>query len=468
MKNIRLVYILLLSICLGSCDAFLEEKSQNKIIPTKVEHLKEFLLGEVIQKKSDPTEYLRYMTDDIENSCPKFFDTYRTIDFYGYYTWQAKPEINQEMDINNDEGWSTYYHDIFICNIILDQIDEMTGYEADKQKLKAETYFMRANAYFILVNLYGEPYDKATAENLLGVPINNETGILDKRYTRSSVKKVYDKIDEDLKASIEIFEELNANDYNIARPNLDAAYLLKSRIALYKKEYADVVDAVDKLLNRTTKRVWDLNTYTKGYFISDMNPELLFCFGKGSNGLRKPSGSSSVFSPSQELIHLYTSEDLRYTSFTPPKMSTPFAKFDRYNCYGKVFRMAEAYLNKAEALAHGEGEKWKEAITVLNNSLRINRFTKGTKYELTAASKEEAINLIKTERRIELCYEEHRWFDLRRYGMPELIHKFGPKDGEVEYVLDAKSKSYTLPIPEAIIEKNNLIEQINRKEQPKQ
>ena len=37
----------------------------------------------------------------------------------------------------------------------------MHGTDEEKNQLLAETYFMRAQAYFELINLYGEPYESA-------------------------------------------------------------------------------------------------------------------------------------------------------------------------------------------------------------------------------------------------------------------------------------------------------------------
>ena len=35
---------------------------------------------------------------------------------------------------------------------------------------------------------------------------------------------------------------------------------------------------------------------------------------------------------------------------------------------------------------------------------------------------DELVTFTREERRRELCFENHRWFDLRRYGMPEIKH----------------------------------------------
>ena len=59
------------------------------------------------------------------------------------------------------------------------------------------------------------------------------------------------------------------------------------------------------------------------------------------------------------------------------------------------------------------------------------------------------------ERRKELCYEGQRWFDLRRYGMPSIQHKW---EGKI-YTLTKNDPSYVLPIPPNVLQRNLLLEQ---------
>ncbi len=75
-------------------------------------------------------------------------------------------------------------------------------------------------------------------------------------------------------------------------------------------------------------------------------------------------------------------------------------------------------------------------------------------------SQDAAREFIRAERRRELCYEGHRWFDIRRWGMPEIKHVWHV-DGEtdVEYTLKAGDNAYTLPIPRTSIELNPDLEQ---------
>ena len=64
-------------------------------------------------------------------------------------------------------------------------------------------------------------------------------------------------------------------------------------------------------------------------------------------------------------------------------------------------------------------------------------------------------NFIKAERRKELCFEGQRWFDLRRYGMPQITHECEGKT----YTLKSNDPSYTMPIPDEVLIKNKRLEQ---------
>ena len=118
-------------------------------------------------------------------------------------------------------------------------------------------------------------------------------------------------------------------------------------------------------------------------------------------------------------------------------------------------------MNYAEAQANLDG--FNNAIETLN-TLRENRFDpEDMEYlgeDIDITSKEELIAFIKEERRRELCFEGHRWFDLRRWGMPEIRHIWHNSEKDsTEYILKEKDLMYTIPIPnEAMLENPNLVQ----------
>ncbi|TKK70355.1 RagB/SusD family nutrient uptake outer membrane protein [Ilyomonas limi] len=130
-----------------------------------------------------------------------------------------------------------------------------------------------------------------------------------------------------------------------------------------------------------------------------------------------------------------------------------------------VFRLSEIYLNYAEACA-ALGENG-EALIYLN---KIR--TEKAGLPAVTASGTELMDRIKHERRIELCFEGQRYFDIRRWGIAEvgsedakgvIINK--QADGTFTYeIMTVQERTwvpgfYYYPIPRTEIQKNPNIEQ---------
>jgi hypothetical protein len=76
------------------------------------------------------------------------------------------------------------------------------------------------------------------------------------------------------------------------------------------------------------------------------------------------------------------------------------------------------------------------------------------------ASEEELIEFVRAEHRRELCFEGHRWFDLRRWGMPSFTHKWHDNEDESStFCLEEADLLYTVPIPDEALEMNPSLEQ---------
>lgn len=127
-------------------------------------------------------------------------------------------------------------------------------------------------------------------------------------------------------------------------------------------------------------------------------------------------------------------------------------------------RISEAYLNRAEAYAQMNGNETK-AIADLN-TLRRYRIT--DYQDITNVA--DLLQEIRQERRRELCFDEHRWFDLRRYGMPSITHQYkAAKDDKwLTFTLKEKDPLYTLPFSNLVMMNNNSLKQnASRNESPR-
>ena len=129
------------------------------------------------------------------------------------------------------------------------------------------------------------------------------------------------------------------------------------------------------------------------------------------------------------------------------------------NIFGRCLRLSEAYLNYAEALANIGGEGVQLAAETLT-TFREKRFDPEDDYEVFITEQEELLEFIKDERRRELCFEGHRWFDLRRWGMPEITHVWHESATESHiYRLTEKDLMYTIPIPDEAMQENSKLVQ---------
>jgi hypothetical protein len=123
--------------------------------------------------------------------------------------------------------------------------------------------------------------------------------------------------------------------------------------------------------------------------------------------------------------------------------------------------VAEIYLNRAEALirrykVNGQSGDLSQALSDLN-ILRASRYDKrNVSYVPVAISDADSLfRFCQQERRRELCLEEnHRWVDIKRWGL-SITHNYIDASGTAtKYTLASGSPVYALPIPYTAIDNN--------------
>ena len=116
-----------------------------------------------------------------------------------------------------------------------------------------------------------------------------------------------------------------------------------------------------------------------------------------------------------------------------------------------ALRLSEAYLILAEATAKTDPTIALNAV----NELRKKRISEEKYKDKSGLSGDELLEFVRNERRRELCFEGHRWFDLRRYGMPSFTHVW--KEGGVAakwFTMEKEDAAYTLPISKEVMDRN--------------
>jgi hypothetical protein len=337
-----------------------------------------------------------------------------------------------------DFAYRFYYRIIANANLIIANIDNTTGPEADKNEIKAQALAYRAFSYFMLVQLYGERYDAAGNNTQPGVPLVLEPtrdGL-----PRASVEEVYAQINQDLDDAIILFADASAR---VAKShlNINVAKGLKARVALNQGEWqvaadnaaearegyllmskADYVDGFNNVENDEwiwgSEQIDDQQTFFASFFA-------YMSHNFSSTNIRtNPKLINSV------LYEQFPESDVRTENFGPEGINvdelptTGSANFPYQNrkftaagpslSVGDVvyMRAAEMYLIEAEAEARLNNDAVAAQLLFDLNSVRDDNYTLSTN---TGA---DLIDEILLYRRLELWGEGFRFLDLKRLNQP--------------------------------------------------
>jgi hypothetical protein len=484
----KILTILLVSISMISCKKFLEEYSPSDVTPRSTADFGEILLMDGYPEYDKVLHpWLTFLDDDVQCYVGTMNEE-AALDNVAYsrniYQWQSSLSYESASAIKSSaiNAWATYYKMLLGANVVLDFADNSIGSQAEKDQLKGEAYGLRAFYHFMLVNLYARPYNDSltTPDKLPGIPIRITSGLSDAHPQRNSVKEVYQQIVADLDSSIALLSLSKATD-NKFRLNHVAVHLLASRVYLYMENWQKCIEHADMVIQYHPQLMnynnWENTLPDWGnLLVGPLNVESLWNYGNSSEHYPlAPGGYGSCFEISHSLFNSFEDNDLRKTvaiteipSFLKEYISIDY-KQNKHLLEGapmgneaitNSWRSSEAYLNRAEAYIQlyktkGDGAAAMEALKSLN-TLREKRFNPSTFQPWTLQPAAVLLDMCRKERRRELFTEEaHRWFDLRRYGMPEVKHIFMTSAVNSEtYTLRKRDPQYTLPIPEDVITQN--------------
>ncbi|KAA9354579.1 RagB/SusD family nutrient uptake outer membrane protein [Larkinella humicola] len=331
--------------------------------------------------------------------------------------------------------WSDGYRGIYRCNAIIDRSGGVTMNEDQKKRVVGEAKFLRALMYFNLVRVFGD------VPLIVKEIIDPQEGY---EYGRSPVADVYAQIIKDL-TDAEGALGVSYTGADVGRATRGAAKALLGKVYLTQKKYVEAAAKLKEVIDAGTYDL--LPSYASVFLASGKNhKESIFDvqYKKGSIG--EGSGFANAYAPENsgnaviqfggggnnqptaDLIAAYEPGDLRKdVSLATSYVNASGVKVD-YNFVRKyrdapvingdsednwpVLRYADVLLMYAEAL--NETGKTAEALPFLN---RI-RTRAGLAAKTAAdAGTPAAMRLaIEQERRIELAFEGHRWFDLVRTG----------------------------------------------------
>lgn len=443
-------------LALSSCSKFLEEKSQSDVIPKTAIDFRELLIGSGYMANVEPMDFLYFMDDDVDffleydNDPSNVVGSYEAQLNYLWYTWQPNLADRNgvgELIAEDPAGtaYATYYARIMGCNAVLENIDKSIGSQQDKDRVKGEALAVRAMYYFRLANLYGEPYNHNPQS--LCVPLKLTSGIVASSLEQATVADVYALVVHDLQEASSLMDPLPIvrRDYHINQP---AIHILLSRVFLYMEKWKESVAEANKVFEQGGKLVdmTGLDTHS-GSWLTYNNAEVEWVFGGNTQA------NQSTYVPAVKFLSTFDREDARFrVGFSLLNTGVSLvSKLPTGSDLAQTLRSSEALLNRAEASV--QLDDLGTALKDLND-LRRKRI-EGYVDEVIS-DKATLLQAVRDERRKEFCYECFRWFDLRRYGMPEISHRYQHDLGEdvLQYKLNKGDAMYVLPFPTSVILKN--------------
>lgn len=368
---------------------------------------------------------------------------------------------------------------ILRCNFVLQKVPAMDIDEAIKNRILGEAYFLRAHYYFILVRLFG------------GVPLQTEPADSDSDLLlpRASVDEIYELIESDLEEAISRLPKRSEyTQANMGRATKEAAMAELARVYMtYHQDYehyqevVTLCDAIGEMGYRLeedyadlwnpakqngVESIFEVQYYGKtNYdFWSNENQASWLSTFTGPRNSGMAAGCYGWNQPTAEFVSQYETGDVRKektifytgcptfdgmtyssaystTGYNVRKFLLTKTQSPDYNTSNQnwvVTRYADVLLMKAEAL-NEMGQTTLAEAPLYEVRCRAGLTNRSSIEGLSQMQMREKII---HERRMELAFEGHRWFDMIRYKdnyALEFLHSIGKTA--------ASSKHLLLPIP---------------------
>ena len=445
----NLIAIALLGFSFSSCSDFLEQNPQ-----------------------TDLSENDFYKTaDDILSAVNGAYSSLQEGDIYG--NWYVFGEIPSDNTRNQLSGsvttqnefdqfyidtqnsmianfWKAAYKVINRTNTILGRIDGIEINTELANRYKLECKFIRALMYFNLVRVYGD-----VPLVLKEISISESYDIL-----REPKENVYNQIIADLKEAQDL--PVSYSTAEDGRATQGAAKALLANVYMTLHKYAEAETILAEIINsgrysllENTPGSLNIDGYKNVFSPVNHNSkegifEIQFLkggYGEGSNYANnfapENSGTNVVAVggtggnniPEMDIYNAYEEGDLRRdfsmslgyydnrknnewveSRYVCKFMDVPYQNNDASNNY-PVIRYADVILMYAEALT--QNGKTAEACKYLNMTRRRGfgyQTTETSPVDLQTTDKAQFALMVEQERRVELAFENHRWFDLIRTG----------------------------------------------------
>lgn len=464
----------------SACNDLLDEAPDNRTEIDSPEKVK--MLMTSAYPSYNPAVLCELCGDNIYDNNVEVPATHRSsnYDFHEEaFSWQDIVTYSAGAPDTPSQIWESYFAGIAVCNHALAAIEKMEQRDPSlKAKLdpyRGEALVTRAYLHFVLVNMFAQAYrSDELSQADPGIPyVTDPETTVQVHYSRLSVAEVYDCIEKDIKAGIDLIDD-SAYGSVAYHMNRRAANAFAARFYLYKRNYGKVIDHADKVLgtnpasvlrkwstiNQTspeTSMIWYCNEKEAANLLMQVtNSQLLRFFYAGrfavnakGKDVALSTGGGPCWGGSLPCYsgNVYYWGKTEYGSFLF-RIWEFFEYTDKIAQIGYVhtvfipFSMEETLLCRAEARLFMDDETgciedlnfWaasKQCTQTLSRA-SIDRFYTSSRagfvcelnnelmcpeWKITAAQRP-VVDCILHFRRIETLYEGLRWFDIKRYGIP--------------------------------------------------
>lgn len=470
MKNKIVTVIVSLAGVFSSCNKIVDLNSPTAVLPDKFykteSDIKYAITGVYGLLRTNYSIYYQMgemPSDNVETR----FESEGALGFWDKLTWTA-------YTTNFEDIWINFYNTIAQCNLVLSKLEGVTFMSAStKAQYVAELKFIRSLMYFELVHFFGE------VPLVLDVVTNDQQAFV---LTRRPVAEIYAQIEKDLMAAEGSLPPVYATVADKGRVTSIAVKALLGKAYLFQKKYADAEKKFSEVINNSNYGLMPnpgdvfsiTDEYNKEVIFTIQYSRVLIGVGEGSSFaasfLPEGSGLTTVSNSSAnlgtlDLYRLFKAGDKRKdligilrrndttdsTSFnfyfyTKKFTDNPPSREDGENNW-IVIRYADVVLLYAEALNEQQG-KTADAVTEVNKV----RVRAGAVLLATTLPQDQTRASIKNERRLELCFEAHRWPDLVRWeDYLTVMNAFKVKYGVTAMLPNDYGKLFPIPNRERVI-----------------
>lgn len=478
MKNInKILFISFLSLSLIGCQKFLDikpesatiaETSSDSIFYKSADELESALSGAYADFRNEYFELDYFVNGDAQSD-----DAYAGAD--NVANFQIDDYEIDATNANISRDWAYLYSTIGKTNLIINnagQVNDPQLTESRRNAIIGEASFIRAFMYFQLVQLWGD-----VPLQLKDIKVFDISILPDLFPPRTAQVEIYAQIIKDLEKALETVPT-NAPNKGFVTKGAANAMLAKVYATQIPNNWTKVIEYCNAVITGGYSllpqydQLWDNQHENSAESIFEINYEGTTSSGNWGVSMFVGTDWKKFNIPSNDLVKAFDSEgDMirKNSSIKFENMSGfyadvhwPQTNYPFINKYRAVtspspqnyifIRLADILLLKAQAL--------NETGDVAGAAQLVNQVRSRVQLPPVVASDASAMRLlIEKERRLELAFEGHRWYDLKRTGRAiEVINSLS-EFGGVNQSYNISDFRLLWPIPQSELDKSsNLVQ----------